>query len=137
MKRRPWELYRDVAAAKPEYVKRFKPRMDQIMARWADSVGDGLQFETDFSSNSSIYRSDVLVTDWSGIAYEYSYTTLRPTLFVNTKMKVSRISTSSPATTLPFTPAKPLVPSPPVLSSTPPSLKMSTSTAAPKRAPRH
>ena len=72
----------------PEYVKRFKPRMDQIMARWADSVGDGLQFETDFSSNSSIYRSDVLVTDWSGIAYEYSYTTLRPTLFVNTKMKV-------------------------------------------------
>lgn len=72
----------------PEYVKRFKPRMDQIMARWADKVGEGLQFETDFSSNSSIYRSDVLVTDWSGIAYEYSYTTLRPTLFVNTKMKV-------------------------------------------------
>ena len=72
----------------PEYVKRFKPRMDQIMARWADKVGEGLQFETDFSSNSSIYRSDVLVTDWSGIAYEYSYTTLRPTLFINTKMKV-------------------------------------------------
>ena len=39
------------------------------------------------SSNSSIWTADALVTDWSGIAYEYSYTTLRPTLFVNTKIK--------------------------------------------------
>ena len=28
------------------------------------------------------------MTDWSGIAYEYSFTTLKPTLFINTPMKV-------------------------------------------------
>ena len=28
------------------------------------------------------------MTDWSGIAYEYSFTTLKPTFFVNTPMKV-------------------------------------------------
>ena len=28
------------------------------------------------------------MTDWSGISYEYSLTTLKPTLFVNTPMKV-------------------------------------------------
>ena len=33
-------------------------------------------------------ESDVLVTDWSGIAYEFAYKTRRPTLFVNTPMKV-------------------------------------------------
>ena len=45
-------------------------------------------FETDFSSNESLYEADILITDWSGIAYEYSYTTGKPTLFINTKMKM-------------------------------------------------
>lgn len=79
--------YQVVVRPHPEYVKRYRPRMDALMARWESKVGEGLVFETDFSSNSSIWTSDALVTDWSGIAYEYSYTTLRPTLFVNTKIK--------------------------------------------------
>lgn len=29
-----------------------------------------------------------MMTDWSGIAYEYSFTTLKPALFVNTPMKI-------------------------------------------------
>ena len=71
----------------PEYVKRFGPKLDALMARWAEKTGEGLTFETDFSSNRSIYSSDVLITDWSGIAYEFSYSTGRPTLFINTKVK--------------------------------------------------
>ena len=71
----------------PEYVKRYGPRLEALMNRWADKCGDGLRFETDFSSNRSIYESDVLITDWSGIAYEFSYATERPTLFINTKVK--------------------------------------------------
>ena len=31
--------------------------------------------------------SDILITDWSGIALEYCFATKRPALFVNTKMK--------------------------------------------------
>ena len=72
----------------PEYVKRFGPRMEALMKRWEGKTGDGLEFETDFSSNRSIWESDLLITDWSGIAYEYSYTTGRPTLFINTKVKM-------------------------------------------------
>lgn len=79
--------YQLVVRPHPEYVKRYKPRLDALMARWESKVGEGLVFETDFSSNSSIWRSDMLITDWSGIAYEYSYTTERPTLFINTKIK--------------------------------------------------
>ena len=30
----------------------------------------------------------MLITDWSGIAYEYAFTTLKPVLFINTPMKV-------------------------------------------------
>lgn len=79
--------YQVVVRPHPEYVKRYWPRMEGIMARWADKVGEGLVFETDFSDSTSIWRSDLMITDWSGIAYEYSYTTLRPTLFINTKIK--------------------------------------------------
>lgn len=81
------DRYQLVVRPHPEYVKRYWPRMEALMARWADKVGEGLEFETDFSDSSSIWRSDLMITDWSGIAYEYSYTTLRPTLFINTKVK--------------------------------------------------
>ena len=71
----------------PEYVKRYGARMQAIVDRFADKVGDQLSFELDFSKNKSVYSSDLLITDWSGIALEYCFATKRPALFVNTKMK--------------------------------------------------
>ncbi len=72
----------------PEYMKRYGARMQAVVDRWADKVGEKLTFELDFSSNTSIYASDLMITDWSGISFEYSFATGRPVLFVNTKMKV-------------------------------------------------
>ena len=72
----------------PEYVKRYEQRINMLMDRWGKEIGNGLVFETNFSSNQSQYDADVLITDWSGIAYEYSYTTGKPTLFINTKIKL-------------------------------------------------
>ena len=46
-------------------------------------------FELDFSGNSSIFDSDVLITDWSGTAYEFSFVTLKPSVFVDTKPKIN------------------------------------------------
>lgn len=50
--------------------------------------GTSAEIQTDFSSNSPILQADVLITDWSGIAYEFAFTTKRPVLFVNTPMKI-------------------------------------------------
>ena len=72
----------------PEYVKRYGARMNAIVERFADRVGEGLSFELDFSGNKSIYSADLLITDWSGISVEYCFATKRPAIFVNTKMKV-------------------------------------------------
>jgi YidC/Oxa1 family membrane protein insertase len=72
----------------PEYVKRFGQRMNATVEHWKDRIGEGLTFELDFSSNKSIYSSDLMITDWSGISFEFSFATKRPTLFINTKMKV-------------------------------------------------
>lgn len=82
------EKYRLVVRPHPEYVKRYGERMRAITEKYAHLVGEGLEFELDFSKNSSIYDSDLMITDWSGISCEFCYATGRPALFVNTAMKV-------------------------------------------------
>jgi len=85
-------LYKDefhlIVRPHPEYMKRYKPRMDAIVERHKDKIGEGLTFELDFSTNKSTYESDLLITDWSGISIEYAFATKKPVLYINTKMKV-------------------------------------------------
>ena len=71
----------------PEYTKRYGERMKKIVDRYSGRVGEGLRFELDFSDSSSIYSSDLLITDWSGIAPEFCFATGRPAIFVNTEIK--------------------------------------------------
>ncbi len=86
------ELYCDeyhiIVRPHPEYMKRFKPKMDALVEKYKDKVGEGLTFELDFSTNVSTYASDLLITDWSGIGLEFCFATLKPALFINTKMKM-------------------------------------------------
>ena len=72
----------------PEYVKRYSGMMDQIIQKYQDYSGNDLSFDLDFSSSDSIFHSDILITDWSGTAYEFSFATGKPTLFINTPMKI-------------------------------------------------
>lgn len=71
----------------PEYVKRYSPRMDRIVQRYKNT--EDLTFELDFSGNSSIFDSDVLITDWSGTAYEFSFVTCKPAVFIDTTPKIN------------------------------------------------
>ncbi len=70
----------------PQYVRRNPARWQSIRARYEGNAM--VVVEDDFGKPSTMDESDVLVTDWSGIAYEFAYKTRRPTLFVNTPMKV-------------------------------------------------
>lgn len=72
----------------PEYVKRYPERTQRLIDKWGNENVKGVSIETDFSSNVTIYTADVVVTDWSGIAYEFSFATLKRTLFIDTPMKV-------------------------------------------------
>ena len=72
----------------PEFTKRFRPRWEALQARYADISEDELYFEKDFSSNSTIFTSDILVTDWSSVFCEFSFSTCKPCIFVDTPMKV-------------------------------------------------
>ena len=73
----------------PEYVKRYKERMDVIVNQYPDAKEQNLNFELDFISSSSIFNSDVVITDWSGTAYEFAFVTKKPALFINTPPKIN------------------------------------------------
>ena len=81
--------WRIVVRPHPEYVKRFRPRWESTLARWGHVPDNELHFEKDFSSNTSVFTSDVLITDWSSVAFEFSFSTLKPSVFINTNMKVN------------------------------------------------
>ena len=49
---------------------------------------DNIEIQTDFSSDTPVMEADLLITDWSGICWEYAFVTYRPVLFINTPMKV-------------------------------------------------
>ncbi len=80
--------YRIVIRPHPQYIRRFPMKMKEIIRRYRDKVSDDFMIETDFSSNVTVYTADLLITDWSGIAFEFSFTTDKPSLFINTEMKV-------------------------------------------------
>lgn len=81
------EEYHITVRPHPEYAKRFAPKLKAIVERYASYDPDKLSFELDFSVNRSTYASDLLITDWSGISYEFCIATKRPALFINTKLK--------------------------------------------------
>ncbi len=78
--------YRIILRPHPQYVRHFGEKLNMMREKYSSYKDFTLQ--TDFSSNSTVFQADILMTDWSGIAYEYSFTTLKPTLFINTPMKV-------------------------------------------------
>lgn len=80
--------YKIIVRPHPEYLKRYGEKMTLLREEYKDKIGDDLVFELDFSSSASVYGSDLLVTDWSGIGIEFGFATAKPAIFVNTKMKV-------------------------------------------------
>ncbi len=79
---------RVVVRPHPRFITHQAAKMNAILLRYKDVPADELAFEMDFSSNSSIYESDIVVSDWSSISYEFSFTTKKPCLIVDTPMKV-------------------------------------------------
>jgi YidC/Oxa1 family membrane protein insertase len=68
----------------PEFVKRFPYKIAYIEKKY----GEFCTVQKDFSDSKTVYMSDILITDWSGIAPEFAFTTKKPVLYINTPMKV-------------------------------------------------
>ena len=78
--------YAIVLRPHPQFIRRKSEYWLSIIEKYA--TDDDVITESDFSKNLSIYDADILVTDWSCIAEEYSFVTKRPSLYIDTPMKV-------------------------------------------------
>lgn len=78
--------YQVIIRPHPQYIRRNREKWNSITARYANQ--NMIAVESDFSSDESVYKAALVVTDWSNIGYEYSFSTLRPVLFIDTPMKV-------------------------------------------------
>ncbi len=78
--------FRIIVRPHPQYVRHYPEKLESLRNQYRNFTNFCLQ--EDFSSNKTVFNADILVTDWSSIAYEYSFTTLKPCLFINTPMKV-------------------------------------------------
>ncbi len=85
------KLYREdrhiIVRPHPEYAKRYAGQLNALTEKYKDYDQERLSFELDFSKNKSIYSSDIIITDWSGVAPEFCFATKRPAVFINTQMK--------------------------------------------------
>lgn len=78
--------YKIIVRPHPQHVRHMKEKFEQMKEDFKDN--NNIEIQTDFSSNDTIFNADIMITDWSGIAYEYAFTTKKPVVFIDTPMKV-------------------------------------------------
>lgn len=71
----------------PEYIKRL-PKRYKALKKMAGKLSN-VYFDESRDVIGAIIEADILVTDRSGIAFEYAFGTYRPVLFVDTSLKIS------------------------------------------------
>lgn len=70
----------------PEFCK----RRPQVINRLKKSLGSSanVRLELDLVSGLNVHNTDILITDWSGIGFEFAFGTDRPVLFIDTPLKI-------------------------------------------------
>lgn len=81
--------YKIILRPHPQYIRRYPQKIEKFRQKYREKLEKGIfELQTDFSSGETVYCSDIVITDWSTISYEFSLTTGKPILFINTPMKI-------------------------------------------------
>ena len=78
--------YKVIVRPHPQHVRHRREKFENLKKQY--SKDDSVEIQTDFSSNDTVFNADLLISDWSGIVFEYAYTTKKPVLFIDTPMKI-------------------------------------------------
>lgn len=78
--------FRIIIRPHPEFIKRCPKALTQL--RGKPDFAENVEFEINSHKEDSLFEADILITDWSGIAFEYAFGIERPVLFINTPRKV-------------------------------------------------
>lgn len=78
--------YEVILRPHPQQVRHEPEKFDALQDKYKKF--ENIEIQTDFSSNSPVMESDILITDWSDISWEFAFVTKKPVLFIDTPMKV-------------------------------------------------
>ena len=78
--------YRIIVRPHPQHVKHNKEKLELLKQKFSDNKN--IEIQLDFSATDTVWKADMLITDWSNISMEYAFCTHRPVLFINTPMKI-------------------------------------------------
>ena len=70
--------YKIIIRPHPQFVRHEGERLEYLRQKYHMDSRDDMELQTDFSSNTTVYEADLVITDWSSIAFEYSFATLKP-----------------------------------------------------------
>ncbi len=71
----------------PETIKFAKDKIDLIVSR--HSKNRLFHYEANISGEESLHESDVMISDWSGVALDYAFGLNKPVFFVDVPRKVN------------------------------------------------
>ena len=77
--------YYIVVRPHPQHIRHRKEQMEQLKDKYKDY--ENVDVQLDFSATDTVWRADLLITDWSDITFEFAFCTHQPVLFINTPMK--------------------------------------------------
>lgn len=78
--------YKTILRPHPESFKRSIDTINEIVSKY--SHNKKFQLQDDVSDFDIFSESSILITDWSGIAFEYAFTTGNIVLFIDTPQKI-------------------------------------------------
>lgn len=81
--------YKVILRPHPQQVRHEAERFEMLKEKYADCPN--VEIQTDFSLTNPVMESDLLISDWSGITYEYAFTTKHPVIYIDTPMKVMNL----------------------------------------------
>ncbi len=70
----------------PQQVRMMKEKFTMLEEKYKNAKN--ITIQTDFSSSDTVFNADIVITDWSSIAFEYAFTTKKPVVFIDTPMKI-------------------------------------------------
>ncbi len=78
--------YHIIVRPHPQHVRHKREKLEKLKESYASN--DRIEVQLDFSATDTVWKADLLITDWSDISMEYSFCTHKPVLFINTPMKI-------------------------------------------------
>lgn len=74
----------------PQTIKLFKHKVEEICYEYKDNLS--FYIDDNVNSYDSLFQSDIMISDWSGVAFEYFFALNKPVIFCDVPFKINNLN---------------------------------------------